>query len=167
MVVGSVPLRDQPGGLTLVEVPLVEPDRERADRAGALLCREGLSAAESTPPESSTPTGTSAIRCVRTESRSRSRSSTARSFVLGAHRLGRDGGRSGVLLDADVLAARRSSQTSTCPGRSFRASVKMVIGAGTKLNARNASRASRSISERSRADGAGPSTPMRTRVNRL
>jgi hypothetical protein len=67
VVVGPVAPRDRARELDLGERLLREPDRERRD--AAVLGASAASAEESTPPESSTPTGTSATRCARTESR--------------------------------------------------------------------------------------------------
>ena len=106
MVVGSVPLRDQPGRLTLVEVPLVEPDRERADRAGALLCREGRERGRVDAAGKQHADGNVGDQmCANGVAKPIKELDGERFFVLGAHRLGRDGGRSGVLLDAHVLTA--------------------------------------------------------------
>ena len=78
VVVGAEALGDQPRAVQLGEAALLEADREGVDRL-ARRPREAsaVSAPESIPPESSTPTGTSATRWARTESASRSRSSSS------------------------------------------------------------------------------------------
>ena len=144
-MVGAVALRDQPRVGELVERPLLEADGERAHRLGALLRRERRQRQESTPPESRTPTGTSATRCARTESRSRARSSSASSaVVLGAHVGSRDrapAARSGRAALPPSSSRRGGARAAACA-----TSRKIVSGAGTELKARYASSASRSIS---------------------
>ena len=117
--------------------------------------------AESTPPESRTPTGTSLTRCARTESRRRDAQlfDELRLLVLrGAPSIG--AGRA-----KRRASTRPSSQISRCPGGSLRISRKIVSGAGIELNARNASSASRSISPRgsARSSEANASSPSAAR----
>jgi hypothetical protein len=115
-------------------------------RTGSVLrsAASATSVEESRPPERSTPTGTSAIRCAETESRRRSRSSSASVAVSVAS--------SERLVSARGFVKRSSrtswlpcSHTSTVPGGSFRIPRKIVSGAGTNPNARNASSALTSI----------------------
>ena len=88
---------------------------------------------ESTPPESSTPTGTSATRCARTESRSRARHSST-SSASSSPRTGSGPGRA-----KRSSAIAPSAQVRRWPGGSFRISRKIESGAGTTFVARNAS----------------------------
>ena len=104
---GPVALRDGPRAGELVERRFLEADRERAHRLRRLLGRERASAPESTPPESSTPTGTSAIRCARTESRRRARHSSTSSASSSSWRAGSGPGRAKRSIDV-----RPSSQVS-------------------------------------------------------
>ena len=119
----------------LVERALRRSRRERLQRA-AQLARAASAATvpESTPPESRTPTATSASRCARTESRRRSRASAASSRGrLAPHVAGGDGPRPGVALDA---SRRRPAATRRWPAGSLRASRNIVRGASTALTAR-------------------------------
>ena len=91
VVVGAVAARDEARALELVERPLLEADRERRDAlARSAAAASAVSADESIPPDSRTPTGDVGdevgAHASRAAARAASRASAARRLAPRARR---------------------------------------------------------------------------------